>query len=232
MISVSEIAKSYGSKVALDSVSFDVLPGEVVAILGPNGAGKTTTLRVITGLVKPTHGTVAILGKSAAPETVQKEVGYLPDEPFLYPKLTGREFLTFLASIRRLPQKVAEARISELTTAFDLTDGFDELTEAYSLGMKRKLALCGALLHNPSILVLDEPLNGLDPKSVKRVKELLVEFSAAGKCVLLSTHLLDIAQALCTSVAIINKGKLILEKQPMGQVRGSLEERFLAITAQ
>lgn len=169
-LSLRRVSKSFGRTRVLHDLSLDVAPGEVVALLGPNGAGKTTTLRLIAGLIRPDEGEILIGGKSLLRnrQLCQRSVGYLPDTPFVYPNLTGREMLLLVSDLRRLPRSESLPRIEQLLAQFDLTEDVDRLTGEYSLGMKRKLGLCMALLHRPSLLLLDEPLNGLDPGQAPR----------------------------------------------------------------
>lgn len=231
MLKVTDLKKTVGKRLILSEVSFSVEPGEIMALLGPNGAGKTTTLRILTGLIRADSGSVLVHDRPLSMSAVQTTIGYLPDEPFLYPKLSGREFLYYVASIRRLDAGIAQSRVSSLTEYLELTDALDRLLETYSLGMKRKLALCAALIHEPEILIMDEPLNGMDPKSIRRVKDLLKGKVQVGHSILFSTHLLDIAQTLCDSVAIIDRGRIAFPKQSLSKLGRPLEEQFLAVTS-
>lgn len=232
LLSLVHVSKSYGGRKVLNNVSFSVEQGEVVGLLGPNGAGKTTTIRVLTGLVRPDRGEVSLRGKNiwTSPDLVRAHVGYVADTPFLYPRLSAFELLRFVADIRRMPRATSQRRIDELLSEFELSDSAHRFIEDYSLGMKRKLAFCLAFLHRPDILILDEPLNGLDPQAVRHVKELFSRFRAEGRSVLMSTHLLDIAQQMCDTAVIINQGETVDTKRSTRSMAGSLEARYFALT--
>ncbi|MFN2383073.1 MAG: ABC transporter ATP-binding protein [Gemmatimonadota bacterium] len=233
-----DLRKAFGAFPVLQGISLDVARGELYGFLGPNGAGKTTTIRILTGLLLPSGGTVAVAGYDLEREPLEakRRVGYVPDRAFLYDKLTGREFLEFVGHLYGLdPPAVAQAS-ADLLERFDLTAWTGDLIEAYSHGMRQKLALVAALLHDPEVLIIDEPMVGLDPKSARRVKTLLAELTARGRTVFLSTHALDVAEALCTRVAIIHLGKILAEgtledlRRQARHERGSLEAIFLKLT--
>jgi ABC-2 type transport system ATP-binding protein len=232
------LCKSYGAVAALRGVSFQVHAGEVFGFLGPNGAGKTTTIRILTGLLRPTDGSATVAGFDVVrqPLEVKRRIGYVADGPFLYPKLTGREFLAFIAALYRMDRRTAAAQADELITLFELTDKADELVEGYSHGMRQKLALAAALVHDPQVLFLDEPTSGLDPRSARTVKDLLLGLAQRGRTVFFSTHVLEIAQNMCDRVAIINGGELIAIgtlDELRAQARAgeaSLEDIFLELT--
>lgn len=232
MLEIRAIAKRFGEKQVLHGIDLLVSGGQVLGLLGPNGAGKTTTIRILTGLSQPSQGEVRLLGENVTGlgDRIGSRLGYVADNPFLYPKLTALELLLFLADVRRIPRKAAVARIDDLLHRFRLYDDRTALVEGFSLGMKRKLAFAAALLHNPDVLILDEPLNGLDPRAVREVKDLLHEMIAQGKAVLMSTHLLDIAQTMCTQVAIIDQGRIVLPVSPVEALPASVEETFLQMT--
>ena len=236
MIRVRGLRKCYGSLVAVDRLDLHVREGELFGFLGPNGAGKTTTIRMMVGILRPTEGTVTIAGHDLASEPVAAKacLGYLPDEPALYDKLTGREFLRLVAEVYRLPLGPADVRITELLEVFDLSEQAGDLLGSYSHGMRQKTALAAALLHDPKVLILDEPTVGLDPKSARLAKDILREFCRRGGAVFMSTHILEVAQAMCGRVGIIDHGRLAavgtLDELRNAAGRASLEEIFLRVT--
>ncbi len=232
------LRKTYGSHVAVEHVDLAVRQGEILGFLGPNGAGKTTTIKMLTGLLKPTAGTAAILGHDIQgdPIAAKGRFGYVPDTPNLYGKLNGWEFLRFMARLYRVPPARAEHRAAELLRLFDLTDAASDLIEGYSHGMQQKMALAGALVHDPRVLFLDEPTVGLDPRSARLIKDLLGQLRARGVAVVLSTHILEIAERLCDRVVIINKGAIVASgtldelRARGGADQGTLEDIFLDLT--
>ena len=232
------LRKTYGDHVAVAGVDLAVARGEIVGFLGPNGAGKTTTIKMLTGLIRPTAGTAAILGHDIArdPIAAKSLFGYVPDTPNLYGKLKGWEFLRFMARLYRVPTAQAEHRAAELLRLFDLTDAANDLIEGYSHGMSQKMALAGALVHDPQVLFLDEPTVGLDPKSARLIKDLLVQLRSRGVAVFLSTHILEIAERMCDRVVIIDRGAIVAAgtvaelRARAGQGQGSLEDIFLSLT--
>jgi len=200
----------YGSFVAVDNVSFIVKHGEIYGLLGPNGAGKTSTLKVLIGLLKPASGRIKIFGKPLSEEVAVKSMmGYVPEEVILMDSLTPREFLEFVASIRRLNADTINTRLGKLVSAFQLSEYFDTPIAALSKGNKQKVAVIAALLHEPQLLILDEPLMGLDAFSSKILKELLTFHAGKGGAVIFSTHIMEVAERLCTRVGIINKGRVV-----------------------
>jgi ABC-2 type transport system ATP-binding protein len=228
--------KAYGEHVAVKGVDLTIGRGEIVGFLGPNGAGKTTTIKMMTGLLKPTAGSSAILGHDIErdPIAAKAAFGYVPDTPNLYGKLRGWEYLRFMARLYRVPTAQAERRAAELLRLFDLTEAASDLIEGYSHGMSQKMALAGALVHDPQVLFLDEPTVGLDPRSARLIKDLLVQLGERGVAVFLSTHILEIAERMCDRVAIINKGEIVAsgtlaELRSQGR-EGSLEDIFLSLT--
>ena len=232
------LTKSFGKLVAVRDLSLEIGAGEVFGFLGPNGAGKTTSIRMLTGLVRPTSGTAQVAGfdVTTEPREVKRRVGYVAETPYLYQKLSGREFLVFMAGLYGVPASVAQPRLERLLELFELGDKADELVETYSHGMRQKLALAGAMLHEPPVLFLDEPTSGLDPRSARLVKDLLVALVERGHTVFLSTHVLEIAEHLCHRVGIIDHGRLVatgtldeLRRQAQREA-GSLEDIFLQLT--
>ena len=239
-IEARHLVKSYGSVRAVDGVSFEVRRGEIVGFLGSNGAGKTSTLRMLCGLVTPTSGTALIEGMDilADPLGAKARLGYLDEEPFVHPHLTGREFLNYVADLYRMPRgQERQQRMDRLLGLFELADRNGELIGGYSHGMRQKIGLASLLIREPSVLLLDEPTNGLDPRSARLVKDLVEELAARGTTVLLSTHILEVAQALCTRVAIIDRGRIVATgtmeelRAQAGSAHASLEDLFLKLTA-
>jgi ABC-2 type transport system ATP-binding protein len=238
MIRLTHLTKRYGSFTAVDGLSLDIPAGTLFGFLGPNGAGKTTTLRMIAGILRPSSGVVEIAGEDIHrnPLAAKARLGFIPDRPFVYDKLTGAEFLRFTAALYGQEGDGVERRINELLEVFELTPWKDELTESYSHGMRQKLIISSALVHRPEVIVVDEPMVGLDPKSGRLLKDLLRRFVERGGTVLMSTHTLEIAEGMCDRIAIILKGKLIaygtmdeLREQHAGG-DATLEELFLKLT--
>jgi len=238
LIEASELTKQFGSVKALTGLSFRVMPGEIYGLLGPNGAGKTTTIKVITGLVEPTSGSVTVEGFNPIknPIEVKSRIGYVAEKPTLYESLSSRDFLEFVASIRKIDQKAANRIITQLADAFDMEKYFDAPIATLSMGMKQKVALIASLVHQPPILLLDEPLSGLDAKSSRIVKDLLSLHTQKGGAVLFSTHIMEVAEHLCTRIGIIYQGKLVAEgtldqlKSKSGNKSETLENLFLKLT--
>jgi ABC-2 type transport system ATP-binding protein len=210
-IQTKSLLKTFKNKVAVNKINLEILPGEIFALLGPNGAGKTTTVKLISGLIQPTSGQITVYGNDVQKEpiTVKRMIGILPDNPYIYPKLTGMEFMKITATIYSVPNNGRDAVITELFDKFDLTDAADQLIETYSRGMKQKLVLSSVLLHQPKLLLLDEPLVGLDPKSSRIVKDIFIELSKTGTTVFMCTHILEIAEKIANRIGIINNGELI-----------------------
>ncbi len=238
MIETINLTKNYGNLTAVKNLNLTVNAGEIYGFLGPNGAGKTTTIKMICGLLKPTKGRVKIDGIdiSESPIEAKSKIGLIPDTPNVYPKLTGREFLYFIADIYDVQREVAVKRAEEIFEMFDLKDKADELIETYSHGMKQKIVIGAALVHDPSVIILDEPTVGLDPKSAKLVKDLLRALASKGKTVFMSTHILEIAERMCDKVGIINEGTLIAEgtidelRKKAKDETADLEKLFLELT--
>ena len=237
LIETSHLVKRYGDKIAVHDVSLEVHGGEIFGFLGPNGAGKTTTIKTIVGLLQPTSGTVKVAGYDvqAQPLPAKAACGYVPDEPNLYAKLSARELLRFVGDLYEMERPQVERRIDELLRLFDLTEAGDDLIDSYSHGMRQKTAIAAALMHDPKVLVLDEPTVGLDPKSARLIKDILRQLADRGAAVFLSTHILEIAEHMCDRIGIINKGALIAvgtmsELRALGQGETSLEDIFLTLT--
>src|SRR5919199_1186841 len=211
MIRLDKVTKTYGVKTAVHELSLEVGAGELFAFLGPNGAGKTTTIKMIVGLLFPTSGAVQVGGYDMRREgdRARQLLSYVPDLPFLYEKLTGREFLQFIADMYGLPPDHARARIAHVIELFGLEDFVDDLTERYSHGMRQRTVFAAALVHQPKVLIVDEPTVGLDPRSVRLLKDLLRQEAARGTTVFLSTHSLDIAEELAHRIGIVDHGRLI-----------------------
>ena len=210
MIEFDHVSRTYGPKPAVTDLSLSIPRGELFALLGPNGAGKTTTIKMLVGLLRPSRGAVRICGHDLAREAraAHLHTGYVPDEPTLYDKLTGREFLWFIADMFGMPKHVATQKIGREIEHFELAEFADDLAESYSLGMKQRLVFASALLHDPDVLVLDEPMVGLDPRSVRIVKDLLKSRTQEGMTVFMSTHTLAMAEEMADRVGIMVRGQL------------------------
>ena len=237
-IVLEEVTKRFGRQLAVDRLSLRVEPGQVFAFLGPNGAGKTTTIKMIAGLLRPNAGSVTVCGHDLARDgqLAKAKLAYVPDQPFLYDKLTGREFLRFVAEMYRVPPDVAGQRTDVLVQRFEMDGFLDQLTEGYSHGMKQRTVLAAAMLHEPAVLLIDEPMVGLDPKTVRVVKDMFVDLAKSGRSVFMSTHTLGVAQAVADRIAIIHHGRLIAEGtlaelRRRGAEQQSLEDIFLELTA-
>lgn len=236
-IELKSVVKRYGSTVAVNGVSLTVQRGEVFAFLGPNGAGKTTSIKMIAGLLRADRGQVTVCGHTMHNNglAAKAKMAYVPDQPFLYDKLTGREFLDFVARMYRVPKSLQRERLDTLTEQFAMNGFLDRLTEGYSHGMKQKVVLTSAFLHRPEVLVIDEPMVGLDPKTVRQVKDLFVEHAQAGGTVFMSTHTLGVAEQVADRIGIIHKGQLVAlgtmsQLRAKAQAQHSLEEIFLRLT--
>lgn len=237
LIEANRLTKKFGEKLAVDDASFKVQGGEIFGFLGPNGAGKTTTLKMLVGLLKPTSGTARIAGFDIQAQPLQAKAssGYVPDEPNLYAKLSARELLCFVGDLYQLEPAQVARRTDELLRLFDLSAAGDDMIESYSHGMQQKTSLAAALLHDPPVLILDEPTVGLDPKSARLIKDILRQIAERGAAIMLSTHILEIAERMCDRIAIINQGKLIAigtleELRTLGKGETSLEDIFLELT--
>ncbi len=238
MISLRGVKKRYGKFAAVKGLDLDVHRGEIFGFLGPNGAGKTTTIRMVAGVLQPSEGQVLVGGDDlqTSPERAKSRIGYIPDRPYLYEKLSGGEFLRFVAGLWGKDGDAVEARVDRLLELFQLTQWKDELIESYSHGMRQKILISSALIHQPEVIVVDEPLVGLDPRSARLLKDLFRTFVANGGTVFLSTHTLEVAEALCDRIAIINKGDILAlgtmeELRAQSDAGGAhLEEIFLKLT--
>jgi ABC-2 type transport system ATP-binding protein len=237
MIQLDHVSKQYGSKMAVRDLCLEVAAGELFAFLGPNGAGKTTTIKMMCGLLFPSSGTVKIGGfdLSRQGDRARALLAYVPDQPYLYEKLTGREFLQFVARMYGLARSTSDLRIADVIDKFELHDFVDDLTERYSHGMRQRTVFASALVHQPRVLIVDEPTVGLDPRSVRLLKDLLRQQANEGTTVFLSSHSLDVVEELADRIAVIEHGRLVgcgtldmLRRQ--ADVDGSLEEVFLTLT--
>jgi ABC-2 type transport system ATP-binding protein len=236
MIRIDGLEKRYGKFQALHPLTLHIKKGEVFGFLGPNGAGKTTTIRTLAGVLTPTAGTVHIDGIDIIKNPVEskKKVGYIPDRPYLYDKLTAREFLQFVGQLYELTPTHIRERGDALLKEHGLIERADELIEAYSHGMKQRLVLSASLLHEPPLLIVDEPMVGLDPHGARQIKDRFRSIADEGRTVFLSTHSLDVAQEVCDRVGILFKGRLValgtVQEMLTQQNQGNLEEVFLQIT--
>ncbi|OHB86417.1 MAG: hypothetical protein A2V98_08480 [Planctomycetes bacterium RBG_16_64_12] len=240
MIRFDSVTRKYGRKVAVAGLSLTIPPGELFAFLGPNGAGKTTTIKLLVGLLRPNAGTVSVCGHDTVAETRQATqfIGFVPDHPFLYEKLSGREHLEFVAEMRGLDRNQKAAAIARQSEQFGLAEFLDDLTETYSHGMCQRLVFASALLHDPPVLVVDEPMVALDPKSARMVKDLMRARASAGMTVFMSTHTLAVAEEIADRIGIIDRGRLIFLgtqdelEQELSLGKRSLEQLFLELTAE
>lgn len=238
MLQLINLCKKFGSFSAVDDLNIHIQAGDFFGFIGQNGAGKTTTIKMITGLYAPTSGKVLINGIdiSADPVKAKYHIGYIPDQPYLYEKLTGREFLFFTGGLYSIEKTLLNIRIKETIEALQIGDWIDKRTEEYSQGMKQRIVIASSLLHNPAILVVDEPMIGLDPQSALAVKNILSEKAASGSAIFMSTHSLHVAEELCTRFGIIKDGAMIFEgtKDELEIIKGSdhknLESLFLELT--
>lgn len=239
MIETFALGKRFGDKSAVEDLSLRVEAGEVMGFLGPNGSGKTTTIRLLMGLLKPSAGRATILGRDCHTDAVslKRDVGYLPDEPFLYPYLSGLELLQFVAGLHGFSRSEARRRAAAVAERFGLGKDAAAYTVTYSHGTRKRLALAAALIHEPKVLILDEPTNGLDPRGARDMRTTMADLAASGRTIFLSTHLLEAAERVCHRVAIIKEGRLQAVGSP-GELRarfasapdGSLEDLFLKVT--
>jgi ABC-2 type transport system ATP-binding protein len=238
-VKVQDLTIAYGTFRAVENLSFGVNNGEIYGLLGPNGAGKTSTIKVLVGVLFPQAGDVEIYGIPISNEVAAKsQVGYVPEEVVLVDSLTPREFFEFVSSIRRLQADIINPRLERFASAFEIKQYFDTPIAALSMGNKQKVAIVAALLHDPKLLILDEPLIGLDARSSKILKELITFHAKKGGAVIFSTHIMEVAEKLCSKVAIINKGRMVGEgtveelRRLVKDAEGSLEDIFLKVTEQ
>jgi len=240
MIELRGLTKRYGSFTAVNNIDLSVPRGELFGFLGPNGAGKTTTLRMIAGILRPTSGTVHIGGidLAAQPTAAKSKLGFVPDRPFIYEKLSGSEFLRFVAGLYNQEGPEIEHRARELLALFDLEEWRDELVESYSHGMRQKLIISSAFVHRPEVIVVDEPMVGLDPKAARILKDLFKEYTRRGHTIMMSTHTLEVAETMCDRIAIM-QGGVIRAAGTMAELRANaeagtagLEEIFLRLTGE
>ncbi len=239
VLEVEKVSKSYGEVRALVDATFHVTNGQIVGLLGPNGAGKSTTMKAVLGLVRPDSGEIRVLGRDIQvdPPATKRVIGYVPEAPSLYEFLTGAEYLDFVADMYGLDATVRRERIPPFLTGLELAGHENSLISGYSQGMRQKVALIAALLHHPRLLVLDEPLNGLDPRSARIVKDLLKNLAGRdGVGVLFSTHVLEIAQAICDHVVILDRGRVLAYdtidalRARVGMAGSGLEDVYLTLT--
>ncbi len=240
MIELRSLTKRYGTFTAVDAIDLDVPKGQLFGFLGPNGAGKTTTMRMIAGILQPTSGVVRVGGVDVMqdPIAAKQKLGFIPDRPFIYEKLTGAEFLRFVAGLYSQHGAAVERRLEELLALFDLSEWKDELVESYSHGMRQKLIISSAFLHRPEVIVVDEPMVGLDPKAARILKDLFREYVRRGNTIMMSTHTLEVAQTLCDRIGII-QGGVIRACGTMDELRAiaeagatGLEDIFLKLTGE
>jgi len=237
LIKTENLTKRFGTVTAVNKLNLEVRAGEIYGFLGPNGSGKTTTIKMLTGLLEPTAGRAFICGLDIVKESAAAKalLAYVPDQPKLYGKLTAREFLALMADLYRMPRDVSRQRAQQLLEMFYLETRADELLEGYSHGMRQKVVLAAALIHQPRVLLMDEPTVGLDPASAHLLKDVMAELARQGATILVSTHILEIAERLCHRVGILQAGQLIAQGSPeelrtQAGRKGSLEDIFLELT--
>ena len=239
MIELQHVTKIFGNFVAVNDLTLTISPGEFYGFLGPNGAGKTTTIKMMTGLFTPTSGLIRINGFDLQhePEKAKFHIGYIPDQPFLYEKLTGREFLYFIAGLYKVEHAKASEYLAELIDMLEIGSWIDRRTELYSQGMRQRIAITAALLHTPQVLIIDEPMVGLDAKSTYTVKQVLRQQSEKGVAIFMSTHSLPVAEELCHRIGIIKDGKLVFEdtvesfRRVDEKYNGNFESLYLSLTS-
>ena len=233
MIQIIHLTKKFGSFTAVDDLTIEVKPGEFYGFLGPNGAGKTTTIKMMAGLYAPTSGRILIQGFDVQERPLEAKTitGYIPDQPFLYEKLTGREFLFMTAGLYRMNHSGIASRISQLAEEFEISSWLDRRAEDYSQGMRQRIVITAALLHNPKVLVIDEPMVGLDPRSAYIMKQVFKQRAREGAAVFMSTHSLMVAEELCDRIGIIKDGRLIFEDtlQALQAFKSKYDGRFESV---
>jgi ABC-2 type transport system ATP-binding protein len=238
MIEIKNVSKSYNGKTkAVDSISMDIRNGEIFGFLGPNGAGKTTTIKMITGILSADEGQILVNGFDIvkSPLDAKKSFGFVPDDPNIFPRLKGIEYLQFMGDLYSIPSDVRKERIKMLSAKFELETALGDKIQSFSHGMRQKLIIIGALLHNPDVWILDEPMTGLDPKSSYQLKEMMRSHADQGKTVFFSTHVLDVAEKVCDRIAIVDNGRILFigtvdEMRMEFKSQGSLESMFLDLT--
>lgn len=236
ILEANNLSRHFGEFVAVDNASFTLQPGEIVGFLGPNGAGKTTTIKMLTGLLEPTNGSARVAGFdiTESPMEAKSRIGYVPDTPNLYGKLKAQEYLRFIGRLYKVDAEQVEQRMRPMLKMFDLADVAGNYLDTFSHGMQQKVAIIGAFLHDPLLIFMDEPTVGLDPRSARLIKDLMIRHRDQGRTIFFSTHILEIAQTMCDRVIIINKGRIIADAQvnELRRMRGdqSLEDIFLELT--
>ncbi|WP_066020983.1 MULTISPECIES: ABC transporter ATP-binding protein [Clostridium] len=238
MIELMNVNKSYnGKNKAVDNLNFTINSGEIFGFLGPNGAGKSTTIKMITGIIKSDSGAIKVDGLdiNEKPIEVKKKIGYVPDSPDMFLRLKGIEYLNFMSDIYDVPTDIRKERINSLSKYFDMESALNDKIQSYSHGMRQKMVVMGALVHDPDVWILDEPMTGLDPKASYNLKEMMRRHADSGKTVFFSTHVLEVAEKLCDRIGIVSKGKLIFcgtiqeMKQKLQEEGSSLEKMFLEL---
>ena len=239
MLQIKSVSKSYGGRKtkAVDNVSLEVESRQILGFIGPNGAGKTTTMKMITGVLTPNEGEILINGHNIETEPLlaKKSFGFVPDSPDMFLRLKGIEYLNFMADMYEVEAAARNEKIAQMGEIFEMTGALSGRIQSYSHGMRQKIIIMGALMHNPAVWILDEPLTGLDPRSSFQLKEMMRQHAQAGNCVFFSTHMLEVAEKLCDKIALINKGKIIffgeLEELKAQHNQLSLEDIFMEVTA-
>ena len=239
MLNLSNVSKTYGNNTvkAVDNVSLEVKSGQILGFIGPNGAGKTTAIKMITGILKPDAGEITVNGHniSKEPLAAKQSFGYVPDSPDMFLRLKGLEYLNFMADMYEVNANTRQEKISTMGEIFEMTGALSSRIQSYSHGMRQKIIIMGALMHNPAVWILDEPLTGLDPRSSFQLKEMMRQHADGGNCVFFSTHMLEVAEKLCDKIALINKGKIVflgeLEEIKDQYNQLSLEEIFMEVTS-
>ena len=239
MLNLSNVSKTYGNNTikAVDNISLEVKSGQILGFIGPNGAGKTTTMKMVTGILKPDSGVITINGHDITQEPLaaKQSFGYVPDSPDMFLRLKGMEYLNFMADMYEVENTSRQEKITTMGQIFEMTGALNARIQSYSHGMRQKIIIMGALMHDPAVWILDEPLTGLDPRSSFQLKEMMRQHADSGKCVLFSTHMLEVAERLCDKIALIHKGRIVffgeLEELKAMHNQLSLEEIFMEVTA-
>lgn len=237
MLEIKNLTKKFGDKVAVDNIDLSVKSGEIYGFLGPNGAGKTTTIKMIVGMLMPDGGSISVDGIDVINDDVEakRQIAYVPDSPEIYDIMTGRQYLNFIADVFELSDEERNKQIDRYAEVFEMKENLDVMIAGYSHGMKQKIVIMGALIHSPKLLILDEPMVGLDAKSSFRLKEIMRALADEGRTVFFSTHVMEVAENLCDRIGIINRGKIIAvgtldEIKAAAKDTGSLEKIFLELT--